>query len=320
MKRTILLLLSTCTLLVLMTPISASSNNPVESPLPTFTPTSFYYFPLIVKNWPWRPDKVIIVIWDGTQRAHLLEMLDNGELPNLENFISEDGDLLLPYIDSVTCEPGSGDGYRTETCPANSAIATGLGYPGMANWRTKDVQPIPDGLTLWEWFKKRGYVTGIVCSIDAEFWPHIPLSNAKPDIDYWQVGWPDSSVTDLSIEFIREYASSRFFLWVHYQEPDNVGHYYGENHVEYSEALVRLDGELGKLLTELGAQGIEDGTLVVLTTDHGFVEDGFGHGDCNSDTKNLFLAASSRVSGLSGCVEAQTDIAPCIKGVVSEHP
>lgn len=304
MKRTILLLLPTCTLLVLMIPISATSKSLVESPPPTFTPTSFYYFPLMVKNWPWRPEKVIIVIWDGTQRAHLLEMLDNGELPSLENFISEDAVLILPYIDSASCEPGSGDGYRTETGPANSAIATGLGYPGMANWRNKDRQPIPDGLTLWEWFKGRGYVTGIVCSMDAQFWPHIPLSNAKPDIDYWQVGWLYSWVTDLSREFIREYASSRFFLWVHYQEPDNVGHYYGENHVEYSEALVRLDGELGRLLTELGAQGIEDGTLVVLTTDHGFVEDGFGHGACNSDTKELFLAASSQASGFSGCVEA----------------
>ncbi|MGB3906751.1 MAG: alkaline phosphatase family protein [Anaerolineae bacterium] len=316
MKRTILLLLSTCTLLVLMIPISASSNNPVESPLPTFTPTSFYYFPLMVKNWPRMPEKVIIVIWDGTQRAHLLEMLDHGELPNLENFISEDAVLLFPYIDSATCEPGSGDGYRTETCPANCAIATGLGYPGMANWSWMKPQPIPDGRTLWEWFKKRGYVTGIACSIDRQFWPHVPLSNAKPDIDYWQVGWPDSSVTDMSIEFIREYASSRFFLWVHYREPDYAGHYHGENHVEYSQALVRLDGELGTLLTELGAQGIEDRTVVVITTDHGFVEGGFGHGVCNSDTKDLFLAASRRPPGFSGCVEAQTDIAPCIKGVM----
>ena len=57
----------------------------------------------------------------------------------------------------------------------------------------------------------------------------------------------------------------------------------------------------------------------MLSTDDGFVEDGFGHGACNSDTKDLFVAASREASGFSGCVEAQTDIAPCIKGVVLEH-
>jgi alkaline phosphatase len=319
MRRTARLLLTVWALSLLMTPIWVSSSISVESPYPTFTPTSWYYLPLAAKDWPWGPEKVIIVIWDGTQRAHLLDMLAGGELANLERLIAGNAVLLLPYIDSETCEPGSGDGYRTETCPGNSAIATGLGYPDMANWTNADPHPIPDSLTLWEWFKGRGYATGMVCAKDRPYWPNVPLSNAEPEIDYWRAGGSRSWVTAMALEFIREYSNSPFFLWVHYAEPDNAGHTYGENHVEYSQALVQVDAELDTLLSELGAQGIGEETLIVVTTDHGFEEDGFGHQVCNSDTKDLFLAASPQVSGFSACVEAQTDIAPCIKGVVSEH-
>jgi arylsulfatase A-like enzyme len=246
-------------------------------------------------------------------------MLENGKPANLEGLINGGGGLLLPHIDSETCEPGTGDGYRTETCPTNSAIATGLGYPGMANWTNADPHPIPDGLTLWEWFKERGYATGMVCSKEKPYWPHTPLSNAEPDIDYLRVGGLSSWVTQKSVEYVRQYSSLRFFLWAHYSEADDAGHYYGENSVEYSEALARQDQELGTLLTELASQGLEAETLVVLTTDHGFVEGGFGDSVCDGDTKDLFLAASPQVPGFSSCVEAQTDIAPCIKGVVSEH-
>jgi len=306
-----------------MVPPSASSHGPSE-PLPQSVPpapaaTSINYLPLVVKGWPpeyAKPRNVIIVIWDGTQRAHLLEMLDNGALPNLALFISQNAGLLLAYIDSETCEPGSGDGYRTQTGPGNSAIATGLGYPGMANWTNKDPHPIPNGLTLWEWFEGRGYITGIVCSKDADFWPHVPLTNAKPDMDSWEVGWLYTWVTDEGIEFIHRYRHWEFFLWVHYQEPDNVCHYYGENSPECDDALVRLDNEFSRLLSELGDHGLEEETLLVLTTDHGFTEGGGGHKTCDADTKDLFLAPSRIGARLFGCVETQTDIAPCIKGMM----
>jgi hypothetical protein len=318
MSRAAGLLLPAWILLILLAPILASPSSPAQSWYPTFTPTSWYYVPLAGRNWPWKADKVIVVIWDGTQRAHLLEMLADGELPYLEDLLAGDAALQLPYVDSETCEPGSGDGYRTETCPGNSAISTGLGYPGMANWTNADPHPIPDGLTLWEWFKGRGYATGMVCAKDVQYWPNVPLSNAQPEIDYWLAGGSRSWVTAMALEFIRDYSNSPFFLWVHYREPDYEGHSYGENHVEYSQALTRVDGDLGILLTELGVRGIAENTLLVVTTDHGFVEGGFGHGVCDSDTKDLFLVSSPRVSGFDGCVEAQTDIAGCLKGVASE--
>lgn len=240
-------------------------------------------------------------------------MLDRGELPKLKAFINRNQILLMPIINSATCQPGSGAGYRTETGPANSAIATGLGYAGMANWSNADPHPIPDGLTLWEWFKGRGYASGIVSSKDTKFWPLPPLRNARPEIDYWMVGeQPQSWVTDNALRFIRTHARSHFFLWVHYKEPDTLGHQKGENSAEYSQSLVIDDQELGRLIGELRDQAIEGDTLLVLTTDHGFNEGGFQHDTCTADTKNLFLATSRNGTGLFGCIRSQTDIAPCI--------
>jgi LysM repeat protein len=256
---------------------------------------------------------LIIVIWDGAQRAHLLEMLDGGQLPNLRAFISENQPLMLPVIQSATCQPGSGAGYRTETGPGNSAIATGLGYGGMSNWQNADPHAIPDGKTLWEWFKGRGYYTGIVSTKDRPFWPHDPLRNARPEIDYWRVGeQPQSWVTDNALYFVQLHASSPFFLWVHYKEPDTLGHASGENSAEYSQALVTNDQQFGRLIRDLRARGLEGQTLVVLTTDHGFNEAGMQHDTCTPDTKDLWLAASRNGTGLFGCIRVQTDIAPCL--------
>ncbi|HUS69916.1 MAG TPA: LysM peptidoglycan-binding domain-containing protein [Anaerolineae bacterium] len=276
-----------------------------SAPAPTPAPT-----PVPVTG---GPKAVILVVWDGTQRAHLQEMLGNGQLPNLSALIAENQPLTWPVIKSQTCRPGSEAGYRTDTGPGNSAMATGLGYEGMGNWTNDDPHPIPDGRTLWEWFKPRGYATGMVSSKDEPFWPNTTLDNARGEIDYWKVSHqPQSWVTDNALAFIRVHAGGRFFLWVHYREPDSLGHGYGENSAEYTQALVTDDQELGRLVAELGARDILGQTMLILTTDHGFNEGGMQHDTCSVDTKNLFLAVNKKGAALSGCIRYQTDFAPCI--------
>jgi len=276
-----------------------------SAPVPTPAPT-----PVPVAG---GPKAVILIVWDGTQRAHLREMLNADQLPNLSAFVAENQPLTWPVIKSQTCRPGSEAGYRTETGPGNSAVATGLGYEGMGNWTNDDPHPIPDGRTLWEWFKARGYATGIVSSKDEPFWPSTTLNNARGEIDYWQVSHqPQSWVTDNALAFIRAQAGGRFFLWIHYREPDSIGHGLGENSAEYTQGLVVDDQEFGRLLAELKARSLLGDTVLILTTDHGFNEGGMQHDTCTADNKDLFLAVNKKGSGLSGCVRYQTDFAPCI--------
>jgi predicted AlkP superfamily pyrophosphatase or phosphodiesterase len=114
------------------------------------------------------------------------------------------------------------------------------------------------------------------------------------------------------LTFIRTHAASPFFLWVHYREPDTLGHQAGENSAEYTQSLVIDDQQFARLVSELRARGMLGETLLILTTDHGFNEGGTQHDTCTADTKDLFLAANKKGSGLSGCIRYQTDIAPCI--------
>lgn len=264
---------------------------------------------------------IIIIIWDGTQRAHLLEMLARHELPNLQRLIDETHTLVLPVIDSQTCEPGSGDGYRPQTGPANSAIATGLGYPEMANQHNSHPHPIPDGLTLWEWFEERteeGYVTALMSLKAHDFWPYVPLKNALPDIDYKFISGSAGAggLTQELLAFVSTHASSDFFAWVHYWGPDVWGHKFGENSPEYTAILQKQDVQLGQILDHLSVLGLKEDTIIILTTDHGFEEDGDDHYKCIGDNTDVWLAVTANGKDLLGCVHKQTDVAPCLKNLL----
>ena len=65
---------------------------------------------------------------------------------------------------------------------------------------------------------------------------------------------------------------SRFFLFVHFCEPDLFGHFYGENSGEYSLALISNDYAVGRIVGELKRLGVYDETLLIVTTDHGATE------------------------------------------------
>ena len=50
---------------------------------------------------------------------------------------------------------------------------------------------------------------------------------------------------------------------------------FGTESPEYFNSILALDNWLGKIMDELKSQGIEDSTIIYVTTDHGF--DGGDH-------------------------------------------
>jgi hypothetical protein len=250
-------------------------------------------------NSPPDETRVILFLWDGTQRSHFLELYDTGLLPNLRVLV-ENGGLLRTdlAIHSETCLPGSGDGYLTQTGPANSAILTGYGYPDQGNQSNVDPHPIPEGYTFYERLQAANAdtQTGVVCGKAEEYWPTIPLANAAPTVSYWFQGEaPPETLTEYADDFLTQYAGSSFFLYVHYAEPDTAGHAFGENSPEYTQALVADDRELGQVMSYLSQLGIRDLTRVLVTTDHGFLEGGHNHNVCNDDDRNVWIAADQAV-------------------------
>ena len=61
-----------------------------------------------------------------------------------------------------------------------------------------------------------------------------------------------------------------------YDNPDHVGHGHGWNTPEYINVLNFLDGEVAKVVKTIKELGIEDDTVLIITSDHGGV--GLGHG------------------------------------------
>lgn len=61
-----------------------------------------------------------------------------------------------------------------------------------------------------------------------------------------------------------------------YDNPDHVGHGHGWNTPEYINILNFLDGEVAKVVKTIKELGIENDTVLIITSDHGGV--GLGHG------------------------------------------
>ena len=64
----------------------------------------------------------------------------------------------------------------------------------------------------------------------------------------------------------------RYFAFLHFEEPDEQGHQFGESSAEYINAILQNDRRLGEVIAKLKQLGRYNKTALVVTTDHGFDE------------------------------------------------
>lgn len=83
----------------------------------------------------------ILISWDGVQRDHLRELLDAGQLPNLEALIAEGA---IVEID-VT--------HKTDTKAGHAQMLTGYGPEVTGVFGNSVYRPIPKGYTIFERLK-----------------------------------------------------------------------------------------------------------------------------------------------------------------------
>ncbi len=139
-----------------------------------------------------------------------------------------------------------------------------------------------DFLTLAEWLKGQGYATGAVVGafpLDSRF--GLTRGFDLYDDNYGSQGPSDmvfverraDAVAALGLEWLKAQREP-WFLWVHffdphhpYDPPEPFRSEYRER--PYDGEIANVDAALGKLLSFLKAQGLEDRTAVVLTADHG---------------------------------------------------
>ncbi len=190
--------------------------------------------------------------------------------------------------------------------------------------------PIPKGYTIFERLKEFDPIikTALITGKDHQFFPFPAFTHAAPAschsqfcvfgdgnaIDTCYPTTDDSEyVTPRLLAFIEENQHSPFFLFGHYGGPDVEGHIYGENSPEYTNSIISDDVGTGEIVRKLKDLGIYEDTIIMVTTDHGFVENRYGHHSCQSSTKNVWIVSNRRrVIDNQDAIAKQTSIVPTI--------
>jgi len=250
---------------------------------------------------------VILIGWDGTDRDTVLNLLQTGKLPNLKK-IMRTGTFIRTEITTGKTETKPG---WAEILTGYSGKITGV-----IDNRT-DYKPIPKGYTIFERlkeaFKKQGIVTIFLAgkrpNLGARGWHRVwfrgprnswdleelwrklnpppdeiltfegePYNLTKDSLDVYQNGLGKADVVgQKTVECIKKFKKSRFFLFTHFEEPDEQGHVYGGYSNEYIEGILKDDYWLGVIISTLKNYGIYEKTLIYVTTDHGFNKNGYDH-------------------------------------------
>lgn len=106
-------------------------------------------------------------------------------------------------------------------------------------------------------------------------WSGIGYLLEEEAIDFFHDGKGDEEgCVEETARIIREEKPN--FLFLHLDEPDGVGHNIGHHTPEYYEELKDVDRRIGAVLQAVKDAGIEDKTVVLVTSDHGGIDKGHG--------------------------------------------
>jgi hypothetical protein len=247
----------------------------------------------------------IVIGWDGTQRDHFWECFNgeilecSGGLPNVQAIFGES-------IFDIVVTSG-----ETSTKPGWSQIFSGYNADTLGIYSNGMYQPIPEGFTVFEKLEQhfgpanvvtmfisgKNVNTGAACvgeDTTKAGQPVVeqqgqPWCNARETLDYYEndLRW-NEVVGNRVLELLETHQNDLIVAAFIFREPDVIGHVAGENSPDYSNSLVELDMWLGLIVDKLIELGIYENTNVYLTSDHGYDEGGFRHGN----GPYLFLATT----------------------------
>jgi len=221
------------------------------------------------------PRNVVLISCDGMGRDVLTELLEAGKLPAFAALRREGS---LRAIEVV--------GHATSTRPSHATMLTGVaakvhGVGGPV------IAPMPAGLSVFERLEQHFGRDGIHTLMVAGKAKNLggALTN---DIYYaarQHFDWFESKdrlaaeVWAAAKPVLAQRTAPRFFLFLHFADPDYAGHTFGKDSREYREAMVACDGVVGALVAWLKAQQLYDSTRVYITADHGFDDHASQHGN-----------------------------------------
>jgi predicted AlkP superfamily pyrophosphatase or phosphodiesterase len=273
---------------------------------------------------------VVLISWDGALREHVQDSLKRKQLPHLGKLIGE-GRIVDVEV----------TGHATDTRPGHAQMLTGYDPEITGVYANSRFRPIPLGLTIFERltqaFGRKGIATIMLTGKPMGLGPggpslppasktespsrrreRIRLENeqnvagqpfhlTKDALTYWDGDTTRDAlrVGAKSLSVLEKFGPERFFLFIHFGDVDVAGHTDGEDSESYDQALVVLDGWLGRIVDKLKSLGAYDRTAVYVTADHGFDVATTHHGQAT----HIFMAGND--PGLVQYGE-QRDITPTV--------
>ncbi len=210
----------------------------------------------------------LLISWDGVRRDTLREMLKTGELPHLAKLMSAGS------IQDIAVGE-----HLTQTRPGHAEMLTGLAAATNRILSNSSPGPIPAGLTLFDRLKQTPNTKNVVTAvITGKTYVGTLFAASMKNIDTYDAASRLAGETGpAALAALKKHKQQRFFAFVHFADPDAAGHGSGEGSSDYLEAIVTCDRWLGKLVAQLKQHGIAAGTLVYVTSDHGFDKGSHSH-------------------------------------------
>ncbi|MCS7180026.1 MAG: alkaline phosphatase family protein [bacterium] len=285
-----------------------------------------------------KPISIILFGWDGVQREHLKELLEKNELPNLQKLIIEGSFVEIDITTGATDTKAGWTQILTGYNPEKTGVFSNSNYQpipegysvfsrleeffGKNNIFTASIigkkgnvdndppkKILYEEFTLKKRFKKMPKEAKIVEENGKKYViiPGKPWFYESKKMDLFINGLGENeNVYKKTIEEIDKHWKERFFFFVHFAEPDQKGHSFGENSKEYEDAIKSCDFYLGEIIKKLKELDIYQNTLIYITSDHGFDEGEKTH----KNAPNVFLISNDK--NISKKKGDRKDIAPTI--------
>ncbi|MHC4444101.1 MAG: alkaline phosphatase family protein [Planctomycetota bacterium] len=284
----------------------------------------------------------VLIGWDGCQRQHLKECMARNEVPNLLK-LADEGNLVAIDILRTTDTKAGWTQILTGMEPEKTGVFSNGRYQpipvGYTIFERLEKHFGPDKICTVAIIGKKGHVddgppkkirmpaegekpkgkkkkqqrrqepgSKIVeeNGVKYQVVPGKPYYQTKDHMDVFINGLKENDkVGELALEHLERCKDRRFFFFIHFAEPDHVGHAHGENSKEYNDGIISDDMWTGKIVARLKELGLYDKTLIYVTADHGFDEGEKSH----KDAPHVFLGTNDPEVIRRG---ERCDIAPTI--------
>lgn len=255
-----------------------------------------------------KPNVILIVVDDMGWSDCGFMGSDYYETPNLDKLASESMVFTNGYAGAANCAPSRAALISGMSAPHTGVYTVSPSTRG--NSKTRRLIPEPntefltnDVYTIGNMFQDAGYVTGTFGkwhvgmdplqqgfdhNVGGSRWGH-PKSYFAPYI-YPELEAPDGEylterLTNEVIDFVEKNKETPFFVYLPYYtvhtpiqgKEDLIEKYKqkqgnnGQNNPKYAAMVESMDTNVGRILDKLKAEGLDENTMVVFTSDNGGV-------------------------------------------------